>query len=264
MNEVLESRFVENVKRLALGLELIDAGREGRTPFPVRVIFDETARGLERPPVDRHDSCLHALIYQPGVADQVTLRFFESERRFVPRRINYPILTQEQAESLTYQNRVRRPFLFPGAAYGVTSGSTAIRGRVERGGEPVRWARVEATPQGGGPVVGRAHGDDRGEFLLVLEPAASPGAELVNPLPIQVDVFGPATAPVPEFPELPGLDPWWDLPLEQALALNPADPETDLISAGEVLPDGYTATAGRVVNVPLGRVQSERNAFEIP
>jgi hypothetical protein len=264
MNEFVDLRFVENVKRLALGLEPIDAGRGLRTAHALRVVFNEAVTGLPRPSVDRHDSCLHALLYQPGVADRVALRFVESERRFVPRLISYPILTLEDAESLPYQNRVRRPALFPGAAYDVASLHTGIRGRVIRDGQPGRWARVTATLPGGGPVVGRAMADDRGEFLLLLHPSASPVGDLVDPLEIRVDVFLPAAAPVPPSPDVPAQDPFWDLPLEEAQTLDPADPEDDPVSAGEILPGDFTATTGRDIGIRLGRMHSETNAFTIP
>lgn len=263
MNEFLESRFVENVKRLALGLEPVDAGRGGRIAHPIHVILHESAQGLPRPTVERHDSCLHALLYQPGVADRVNLRFYEQSRRFVPRLISYPILTVDQADALDYRNRVRRPVLFPGAAYGVVSGHTGIRGRVERAGVAVRWARVEATREGGGPVVGRAMSDDRGEFLLLIGPEISPVGDLEDPLHVRVDAFGPPAAPAPNPPSLPNVDSLWDLPLEQAQTLDPNDPETDAVSAGEVRPSGFTATADRVVNVRLGRMHSEEQAFVI-
>jgi hypothetical protein len=263
MNVIADLSFTENVKRLALGLEPIDAGRGLRIAHPIRVVFNETVRGLPRPPVDRHDSCLHALLYQPGVADRVTLRFVESGRRFVPRLISYPILTLEDAEGLPYQNRVRRPRLFPGAAYDVASLHTGIRGRVTRGGGAGRWARVTARLPGGGAVVGRAMADDRGEFLLLLQPSASPAGDLTDPLEIRVDVFLPAVAPVPPAADVPAQDPLWDLPVEEAQPLNAADPENDPVSAGEVLPGGFTASTGRDIGIRLGRMHSETNEFTI-
>jgi len=264
MSEFLDLRFVENVKRLALGLEPIDAGRGMRIAHPIQVISNQAVLGFGRPAVDRHDSCLHALLYQPGVGDRVSLRFVENARRFVARLISYPILTLEDAESLPYRNRLRRPVLYPGAAYDVVSLHTGIRGMVTRGGQPGRWARVTATLPGGGPIVGRAMADDRGEFLLLLNPAASPVGDLADPLQIRVDVFMPVAPPVPPSPDVPSNDPFWDLPLEEAQTLDPADPGNDPVSAGEVLPAGFTATTGREFGVRLGRMHSETNAFTIP
>lgn len=289
MNAFLSTAFVENVRRLALGLEPIDAGRGLRVAHPLRVVLDEVIGGLRRPDVPRHESCLHALVYAPGVADQVLLRFFEDgrglaprvgrgvrgepdwaaqmrgvPRRFVPRRIRYPILTLAEAEVGSHRLRVRRPFFFPGAAYDLAAGMTGLRGRVERGGEPVRWARVVATLPGSGTVVGRAHGDDRGEFLLTVSSAAGSIGDLVDPLPVRVTVFGPAVAPVPASPDLPERDPLWDVPEERAGPLDPDDPEADGVSSGMVLPDGYTAVVARDVELRLGRLESEEEALELP
>lgn len=288
MNELLSSAFVENVRRLALGLEPIDAERGARIAHPIRVAFDEEMTGLTRPPVARHDSCLHALLYQPGLADRVRLRFFEDwrgfvprvvsdrvrralpvqiravARRYVPRRISYPILTVVDAEQGSYRLRVRRPALFPGAAYDVAAGMTGLRARVTRGGEMVRWARVVATLPGTDTVVGRAHGDDRGEFLLLVSAAAGAIGDLSDPLTIRVTVSGPTVAPVPSAPDLPDRDPLWDLPEETADPLDPNDPETDPVSSGVSLPTGYAASVFRDEALALGQITSASASFEIP
>jgi hypothetical protein len=259
MNEFLDGSFTENVQRLALGLEPIDAQRRARIAAPIEVTFDEVPLGLPRPPVERHPSCLHALRFLPGVKTTVNLRFFDAARRFVPRRLSIPILTQAQAELHPYTDRVRRPFLFPGAAYDVSETATGLRGRVVRGGAPMRWARVEATLPGSGLLVGRAHGDDRGEFLLLIGSSAIPVGDLVNPLSVNVTVFAPAAAPVPATPELPSLDPLWDLPLETASSPGSADP----VSAGEQQPADYTVTVTRAVDFFLGRLRSREPDFVI-
>jgi hypothetical protein len=266
MNQFLSKDHIERIERLALGLEPIDAGSRRRIAHPIRVMFDEEARGLARPRVDRHDSCLHALLYQPSVAGgkRVKLRFVEQERRFVPRMISFPILNVVEAEAIDYRNRVRRPVLFPGAAYDIASGMTGLRGRVERAGKPMPWSRVQAALPGNGTVVGLAHGDDRGEFLLIISPLAGAVGDLVDPLLIRVDVFGPSAPPLPDPITLPNIDPFWDLPEEKAQVLNPADPDADPISAGETLPPGYSATTNRDVNLILGQIKSDPDAFNIP
>ncbi len=285
MNQFLETRFDEAVGRLALGLEPIDAERGTRIAHPIRIAFDEEMDGLARPAVARHDSCLHALLYLPGLADRVRLRFFDDlrefvprvprgrgdrnlvnqirsgPRRYVPRRISFPILTVADAEAGSHRLRVRRPFLYPGAAYDLAAGMTGLRGRVERGGIPVRWARVVATRPGNGMVVGRAHGDDRGEFLLFVSAAAGAIGDLSDPLTVRVTVSAPAAAPVPSPASRPATDPLWDLPEELASALDPADPETDDVSTGKALPAGYTATTTRAVDLRLGRVESPAAVF---
>lgn len=252
MNAFLESRFVENVHRLALGFEPIDSGRRTRIAHPIEIMFDEAQLGLPRPPIERHDSCLHALRYQPTLADRVNLRFFDHARRFVPRRLSIPIMTITEAESQPYTHRVRRPMLFPGAAYDVGDTATGLRGRVLRNSQPMRWARVEARIPGSNLLVGRAHGDDRGEFLLLLGSGAIPVGELVNPLPINLHFFGPAVPPIPASPDLPELDPLWDLPLEQVPNPGVADP----VSAGETLPTNYTASSTSSVHFFLGALRS--------
>jgi hypothetical protein len=264
MNQFLDSRYVEDVKRLALGLEPLDAVQGGRIPHPISVIIPEKLQGLPRSDVDRHSSCLHVLLYQPGVKDKVNLRFIEWGRRYVPRQIQYPILTVVQAESLNYRNRARRPVLFPGAAHEAVSLSTGIRGRVERAAKPVRWARVQARLAAGGTVIARGQGDDRGEFLLLLPSAASPAHDLTDPIAVTINVFGRAVDPVPSTADQASLDPFWDLPTEVAVVLNPGNPDADSVSAGTDLPVGYTSTVSRNVNVPLGTISSEINAFVIP
>ena len=275
MNEFLTADWVERVDRLALGLEPLDAGRGTRVAHPIRVVFREEALGLSRPRVAAHDSCLHALLYEPGVEGRVALRFFEEDRatslsaamaggsqRYVPRLISFPILAPAAAEAVNYRNRVRRPRLFPGAAYDVASGATGVRSRVLRNTAPVRWARVVARVNG--VVVGRAHCDHQGEFLLLIAPAAGPVGDLVDPVAVRVDVFAPAVAPEPNPPNLASLDPLWDLPEEAAAALDPNDPDNDPVSAGEALPAGFTATSGRNLNLRLGRIHSETIGFNVP
>jgi len=273
MNLFTPTRFVETITRLALGVEPVDALEGGTTAHPVRVFNPAVLRGLARPAVERHDSGRHALLYQRGVETEVVLRVAEPTRtlagggvlyarRYVPRQFRFPVPTAEEADALTFRVRVRRPALFPGAAYEAPSMATGIRGRVERNGAAARWCRVEA--RAGTTLVGRGHSDDRGEFLLVLGAAANAGSELAERVSIRVDVFAPAAAPVPETPELPGLDPFWDLPVENASPLDPDDPGADPVSAGEVLPTGFTATTGRTVEVPLGTLHSEAEPFAIP
>lgn len=275
MNAVVPEVYAERLHRLAVGFEPLDPVRGGRLAHPVRFEtevalprpftrsghYRQVARaGQARPVIDRHDSCLWALLYQPGVAEgTLDVRIYDPLRRYVARRFRVPILpvaslAAGEPAALTQERRVRRPALFPGAAYDTSSRTTGLRGRVLRDGLPLRWARVEARLEPGGALVGRAHGDDRGEFLLVLANAASPPAELVDPLDVRVTVFGPAVAPVPVPATLAAEDPLWDLPLEPLPP--PGDP--DPVSSGETLPAGYaaTATSTRIVPFRLGRLIS--------
>lgn len=272
MNEFLPSQFVERVDRLMLGIEPLDALRAGRVAQPIDVVLD----GVPYPPsapsgaaqawdqvmgfpdsigaltrIPRHNSCRHALLFKPGMKPPVVIRMFDRQRRFAPRRISYPV----PGDIHTSSPRVRRPALFPGAAYDVSDTFTGMRGRITWNQStsnevPVRWVRVEATIEG--QVVGRAHGDDRGEFLLLLDSTAGGLGELPAPLTAQVTVFGPA-APV----AVPANDPLGDLPVETLLA----DP--DDVSPGEKLPPGYVSTAQstRAVIFQLGAVLTNQDKF---
>jgi hypothetical protein len=258
LNVFVPAPYVERVTRLALGFEPLDAVLGGRLTHPVRM---EAEGHLPRVKIDRHDSCLHVLLYQPSLADEVVVRVRGArgmDLRYVPRRLRIPLLTAEEAETRPYTHRVRRPALFPGAAYDAAGSSTGLRGRVMRDGRPMRWARVEARLPGGGPLIGRAHGDARGEFLLLIASPPPPAPELTDPFQVQVVVFGPADAPVPDTPDQPSRDELWDLPVEALAA--PGDP--DPTAAGETLPDDYVEGPGRVVPFRLGRLLSGVDDFE--
>lgn len=269
MNEVLAERFVEKIERLVLGIEPTDALRASRIAHPIDLVTD----GVPHPPggmssedpagildpigtlgaIPRHNSCRHAVIFKPGIKSPIAIRMYDRFRRFVPRRISYPIPANIQVPSPP--SRVRRPALFPGAAYAVSETVTGLRGRVTWNQSaanevPVRWVRVEALI--GAQVVGRAHGDDRGEFLLILESEAAGLGELPSPLIAQVAVFGPG-APVP----IPASDPLGDLPLE-TLAADPDD-----VSPGEKLPPGYASTvsSSRPVTFQLGKLLTNQEKF---
>ncbi|EAR22017.1 hypothetical protein [Nitrococcus mobilis] len=283
MNEFLASAYTESVHRLALGLEPLDALRGGRLAHPVRVELERPLpRHLANPTdpyrrpvrpgdvharVNRHDSALHVLLYHPSLADHVDLRIYDHVRRYVPRRFRLPLLSQEVAESQPYTHRVRRPVLFPGAAYDVSERATGLRGRVLRSDKPMRWARIEAWLPDTETLVGRAQGDDRGEFLLLLAPGAAPASEFTGrDLEVRVDVFGPETPPAPIPTDLPDQDPFWDLSLELA----PTPGEDDPVSAGGSRPEGYVAaaSASRIVSFRLGRlrtgIEEENFVFTLP
>jgi len=274
VNQVLDNRYLENFQRLALGLEPIDAMRLHRVGPPLRIEVERPPKAAAKPPVLRHASCLHALLYYPALVDSVDIRIFEGyplfepsllespqllPRRFVPRRFRIPLHTAATVDTFPYTDRVRRPFVFPAAAYDLDSCATGVRGRVLRSGKPMRWARVEAALPGGGKVVGRAHGDDRGEFLLLIGPEAIPVGDLVSPINLAVTVAGPATIPVPATPDLPSLDPLWDVPQE----IPPAPGVLDKVSTGETPPANYTAKAVRNIDFFLGELRSELTAFTI-
>ena len=300
MNRFLDSRYAETVERLALGLEPIDGGRRGRVAHAVAITLDGVPRPLSRPErrartervtvvhprretvagtgladvlvrIPRHDSCVHAIVHGPATDSPIDIRIVDPSRRFVPRRLRIPVPTRAQIESaelgtapISAAPRVRRPVLFPGAAYDVSESATAVRGRVRLADRPLRWARVEARRATGpqpGPLLGRAHGDDRGEFLLVLGENPGDVGPLVSPLAVRVTVTAPDPVPVPASPSLPHDDPLWDLPLEPVPAAAAADP----VAEGTQPPPGYDPgrTVSRTIDLPLGRIASESEPFVV-
>jgi hypothetical protein len=115
--------------------------------------FPDSVGVLTRIP--RHNSCRHALLFKPGIKSPVVIRMFDRQRRYVPRRLSYPV----PADMRTPSPRVRRPALFPGSAYDVSQTATGMRGRVtwnkaDANEVPARWVRVEAGVDG--HVAGRA------------------------------------------------------------------------------------------------------------
>lgn len=278
MNQFLPSRYLELVERLALGIEPMDALRLRPLSYPLRIEHDATHLGLRRPPIEHHTSNRYALRYQPGLLTSVDLRFLDlaDRRRVVPRRLRIPILTRTDVETLEdneaqaahknvrdFKRRIRRPVFFPGAAYDFNATSTGLRGRVTRGGEPMRWARVVAKLNGTSLVIGRAHGDDRGEFLLLFNSAMTTGSTLPKPLNVEVTVLGPATAPTPPSPDLPKTDPLWDLPLEILAAPGASDPVATGEQVPTLPPQNYTANVTRVMEFTLGKCLSGAEDFVI-
>jgi len=257
----LPARFAENVHRLALGIEPIDQGRGARVAHPLDVRIEGHRAAVVGARVSRRPSCLHALLYRPGLGTHAEIRLSERARRFVPRRLRVPLPDLGAGGDPPIAHRTRRVSLFPGAAYDAAGTTTGLRGRVVRGGQPMRWARVVAVRPGTNVVVGRAFGDDRGDFLLLLGSEAMPIGDLVNPLPIEVTVFGPAV-PLPPFPAADQAhDPLWGLPLEEV----PAPGLPDTVTTGETLPTGYSASVSQVVGFRPGRMLSDEvSEFVIP
>lgn len=276
--------YDERIVRLVLGFEPQDPLRGARIEKPIRMDIESggewqpadpddpyapTVRPTDqRAAVARRPSGRYAIVYHvvdpvgdyhPPLGESVDVRLYSPERQFVPRRLRIPLLTRAQAEvegpTNPVERRVRRPALFPGASYGPTARATGLRGRVLRGGAPMRWGRVVATLGTSTAIVGRAHVDDRGEFLLLLDAAASPFEHLVDPVDVRVSVFGPGTAPTPSSPAQPAADPWWDLPLEELPATGALNNDADTVSTGEQLPAGFVTTPSsvRTVSLRLGR-----------
>src|SRR5207237_5958036 len=104
MNEFLPSRYDERIERLALGVEPVDAMRDGRVaplvavtidrepPAPVRALDDiyglsEGSGGLKK--IRRRHSCRFVVLARDGLTSPIALRFNDPSRRYVPRRIRY-------------------------------------------------------------------------------------------------------------------------------------------------------------------------------
>jgi hypothetical protein len=267
MNEILDALWSESVRRLALGIEPRDPLLDGRIghriqvaidgvpdPLPAR-LRDPDASPWEVPDVletlDRRNTGRYVVLYREGVADPLALRLRDPTERYVPRRLRIRLPTPASL------GRVIRPSLLPGAAYDVPTGAMGLRGRILRGGAPMRWARAEARRIEDDVRVGIAFGDHAGEFLLLLDPAASTGAELVLPIRLRVTVFGPDTAPDPTAVAGSAVDPLWDLPVEEVVNA----PAGDAVLAGEELPAGYVSRPGSIREVEFGLTGLVREEF---
>src|SRR5262249_2706370 len=126
---------------------------------------------------------------------------------------------------------------------------TGLRGRVVRDGAPMRWARVVATLAGTSVIAGHAHGDDRGEFLLLINANVTTGPDVPKPLEIEGTGLCPAAPATPAATHRHLPDPLWDLTVETLAAPGDDDP----VATGEELPAGYTANVIRVVQFALGK-----------
>jgi hypothetical protein len=281
--------WVERVVRLAIGVSPVDAlGRNGPLPglelclervprpHPVPAGTGEAgdyAVGAGLPCVIPGPTGRFAITYlRRNLASPVAVRLFDPQRRYVPRRVRIPLLTEAQvvAEEQAHDvnpwppvtSRVVRPALFPGAAYGTPAGATIVRGRVLRSdGSPARWTRVRATSLTLGTDLGWAHGDDRGEFLLVI---GSTQAQLVDPPSSSLDVSVTVAArPLPLAVDTPAgstADPLWDLEIEDVHAPGTPDP----VSGGRTLPPGFTSTVTATVTCIKGRVTRPGKPFVVP
>jgi hypothetical protein len=192
--------------RLALGLVLRDAVTDRDATAGLRVGWEASGHFLPRgatpewPCVDfeRVGAGRFRLRVAPRPAG-LTVRVSDASRRYVPRRFTVPWWTQAQltdpvpANALSVVSRTLRLWLWPGAAYPLPTGTTAIRGRIMQAGIPVPWARITARGTTGA-ILGLAHGDDRGEFRLVLTDIAQNPVQ--SSVTVRLVLRGPATAPV--------------------------------------------------------------------
>jgi hypothetical protein len=259
MTIVLDERFGYVVHRLALGIELWDEARGRRLASAIDVLSPD---GLLR-----HDSGLLVLTHRDEPASPVELHLDDPRRRLAPRRLLIPfpeladvLVAEEAGLELPVGVRSRRVSMFPGAAYDVAGRTTALRGRVVHGdGRPLRWARIEARLPGADPdeePIWRAHGDDRGEFLLVVGTDGNTGdlarlspADAMPVVRIEVTAIGPDPAAPP------GPPPLEEVPL-------PALP--DPVSPGVEPPAAYDPglRMTRLVTLVLGRQTRDPDPYE--
>ena len=260
-NAFLPSRFTELVHRLAVGIEPRDA-LTGAPAVGARLRLEA--------PVALRDARLLAgdgrwsLRYVPGLPAEVDVRVEDPTRRYVPRRLRIALPGEDEVTTaerdgtfVPLAKRVWRPVLLPGATYPLPATATVVRGRALRNGAPARWVRVEARAGSTTRVVGRAHGDDRGEFLLVVWP--DPVAPAALPATLKLTITARARKPAPN---PPAADPLWDLPVEP---LAPPGPPNDDPAAGTRLPSGYSPGFRKSLEVELapGRVHLSALTFDL-
>ena len=247
--------------RLALAVEVMDpltdrlaltalrTGREvvRRTPT--------TDRRWPCAPLDAGGPARFKLRHQRPLPRQVVIRLDDPTRRYVPRRLRialWPVARLDQGPAqpyVTVAHRLLRAWLWPGAAMTLPAGSTVVRGRVVRQGRAARWVRVAARDQGG-RIVGRAHGDDRGEFVLVVTD------QNANPLPAVLSLNLRIHARRRVVP-IDLLDPCADLVVER-IPRSPAPPAAPVLDSpglgGTRIPASYVANArpDTPVDVPTG------------
>jgi hypothetical protein len=279
VNQFAPAGFAEAVHRLAIGVELVDAldagedyvgGRfqraaavlDERHPSPLHrwrrwpkgQVLDDVLSGL-----DRHRSGRFTRLYTSSHDEDLDVRIVEPRltagRYLVPRRLRLRLFDDpvpaDPPDPLW--KRIFHVAVFPGAGAN-PGGASVLRGRVVRpvGGvlRPVRWVRVVARDEHDEDL-GWAHGDDRGEFGLVLGNPAGVATMPADPMPVQLTVTVP-----PEVPDDPAdvlrkiVDPLWDLPAQTAIAT--ADPFTDPVLTGRALWPG-TEHGPFLVAAPLGR-----------
>jgi hypothetical protein len=287
MNEVLDSLWAERIRRLRMGIEPADALGSIQILLGIELFSESVPRPHRIPPrgglgipdisiglprIRRSPSGRFAIAFvdAPGPnTGRIDIRLIDRDRRFVPRRFSIaaPLLAEVKTADHDHQSdpnipltpRGCRPLLFPGQNGGIQAGATVIQGRTTWGvgGPAAPWTRIEAMATGvNQQSPWRAHGDDRGEFVLVIGPLdLAMARNLSSTVDIDVVVSGrplpdpAANAPI-ESPAESREDPLWHLPLEPVNALDPPDP----VLLGEVQPPGYGSSTTRTITCRRGEV----------
>ena len=248
--------------RLALAVDCVDAltGRPG-TPG-VRAGREADPRLLPRR-FDHSWPCLDLDMRASGrftvrretpVPDTFIVRIADAGRSFAPRRLRAHLWTEAQIGAadrippagpyVPVLSRLLRPWLLPGPAAALSRSATAIRGRVERNGMAVRWPRITALGPGN-VEVGWAHGDDRGEFQLVVTGTGT----LPPPAPstLGLDIVVSAPDPLRPVTVADPADRYADLVVEDVPRSAAPPTATDLdnpLLRGRARPPGYVESTG--------------------
>lgn len=251
--------------RLALGLVVRDAVTRGSPGTPLRVGWEASGHLLTRERARRRAAgsaidprrdwpCVEfertgdgrfRLRAAPARPDTLTVRVDDPTRRHAPRRIEIALWPHDrlidETNPVPVAARTIPLWLLPGAGYPLARGTTAIRGRVARQGLAVPWARVAAVDAGDPTaVLGRAHGDDRGEFLLILTTTNQNPVQ--STVPVRLIVHGPAGTPHQppvETARQPGNAPG-----------TPGDPDLPVLR-GEVPPPTHLPHTGPAVTLTV-------------
>jgi hypothetical protein len=269
--------------RLALAIEPVDASTRG--PAASVRAGRETSRSMDRfrrrlggPAEPLAGSGSRFVIrHGPGLPEsgpvpppgapprgpRLRIRLDDPRRRWVPRRLDAEIWTADDVRASdrptapgpyrSAASRLIRPWLLPGSGYPIPAGATGLRLRVTRAGQPVPWVRVHVLDAAATALIGWAHGDDRGEVLLLLDglgPDFPPGDSAGN-VTLRVHRPGPAGPP-------PGRDPLRGLaiePLDRVIVPAGGRPPVDDILRGLAVPAGYLTAPDQVRPVFLGTVQ---------
>ena len=268
-------RHADVLHRLALAVDCRDSVTHQRVATEVR-IGREVPREVLSPRHDRAWPCRELIAKAAGRAlimldlrtpTKVRLRIADPRRRYVARRFDLPlwtlseVLDQENAGSpVPAGSRLLRPWLLPGSAAALSRGTTIVRGRVVRGTDPVRWPRITARGPGQ-EAVGWAHGDERGEFVLVIEDTGT----LPPPAPTQLSVQLFVTARIPSTPD--PFDPYADLTIEplprSAAPPGPDDRDNDVLR-GRSTPADHVASSTVPAPIPVSVGQELVLAAPIP
>ena len=238
-------------KCLGLGIEVRDHRSRQRVADNVTLVAESGPR------FQSFTAGLFVLFVGPGkrLGAAVKVRLVDPLRTYVSRRFVIP--TSASPAAATMATRVRRPLLFPGSAYPVSPGVTALRGLVcDRQGRPRPFCRIAASLADGKSTFW-AHGDERGEFLLLvglLSAAAGAGrAGVLDLIAANIAMYTPD--PDPKDPQGGKA-----LPLCESLVI--ADGAPDPVATGESVA-GFSAASINITEVKLRPGQLHTQSFVV-